>query len=82
MKGGLHFCLFILSEGTDDAHLFWGTFFRPTLFSHSILFSITCTSVTEGIMFNRRKLWWCESIITRVANKTQKVLVHESIFEA
>jgi len=32
MKGGLHFFLFILSEGTDDPHLFLGTFFRLTLF--------------------------------------------------
>jgi len=46
IKGGLHF-LFLL---------FLGTFFRPTLFSHSILFSITCTSVAGGIMFNRRQL--------------------------
>ena len=41
MKGGLHIFFFILSKGTDDAHLFLGTFFRPILFSYSILFSIT-----------------------------------------
>jgi len=41
MKGGLD-SLFVL---------FLGTFFGPTLFSHSIFFSITCTSVTGGIMF-------------------------------
>jgi len=41
MKGGLHIFFFILSKGTDDAHLFLGMFFRPTLFSYSILLSIT-----------------------------------------
>jgi len=35
------------------------TFFEKThfkSFSNSLLFSITCTSVTEGIMMNRRQL--------------------------
>ena len=45
-----------------------GTFFQPTLFSHSVLFSITCTSATGGIVFNRRQLQLCVSIITRVAH--------------
>jgi len=31
-------------------------FVDQTIFSHSILFSITCTSVTGGIMINRRQL--------------------------
>jgi len=62
IEGGLQwraayiFYFLILSKGTDDAYLFLGTFFRPTLFSHSVLFSNTCTSVTRGIMFNRRQL--------------------------
>jgi len=33
-----------------------GIFFDQTLFSHSILFSITCTFVTGRIMMNRRQL--------------------------
>jgi len=47
---------FILSKCTDDVHLSLCKFFRQTLFSHSIHFNITCTSVTGGIMFNRRQL--------------------------
>jgi len=47
VKGGLQrragyiFYFFVLSKGTDDAHLFLVTFFSPTLFLHSILFRIT-----------------------------------------
>jgi len=41
----------MLSKGTDDAHLFLGTFFRPIPFSRSVLFSITCTSVIGAVMF-------------------------------
>jgi len=33
------------------------TFFDQILLSHSIFFNITCTSVTGGIMINRRQLW-------------------------
>ena len=35
-------------------------FVEQTLLSHSIFFSITCTSDTGGIMMNRRQLWWCK----------------------
>ena len=34
----------------------WLRFVDQTPFSHSILFSITCTSATVGIMMNRRQL--------------------------
>jgi len=48
---------FSLSKGTDDAQSFLGyVFFDQTLISHSILFSTTCTSVSAGIMMNRRQL--------------------------
>jgi len=37
--------------------LFLGNvFFNYTLFSHPILFSITCTSITAGIIMNKRQL--------------------------
>jgi len=61
IEDGLHwraayiFYLFILSKSTDDAHLFSGTLFQPTHFTHSILFSITCTSIAGGFVFNRRQ---------------------------
>jgi len=32
------------------------TFFSNTLISRSVLFSITCTFVTRGIVMNRRQL--------------------------
>jgi len=38
----------------------WLRFVYQTLFSYSILFSITCASVTAGIMMNRRQLQWCK----------------------
>jgi len=63
IKSGLNFFFFILSKGiVDDAQSFLGcfvdqTFFRiPLLFWGSILFRITCTSVTGGIMINRRQM--------------------------
>jgi len=63
------FYIFTLSKYTDNVHRFLGyVFVNQTLFSHSILFSITCTSVTGGIMMNRRQLQWWD-IITRVTNK-------------
>jgi len=43
----------MLSKAIDDAQYFLGyVFFNETLFSHSILFSIMCTSVTGRIMMN------------------------------
>jgi len=51
------FCFSTLSNGIDGAQSFLGyVFIDRTLFSHSILFSITCTSVTGGVMMNRRQL--------------------------
>jgi len=51
--------LFSLSKGADDATslgLSLATICQPN-FLHSILFSITCPSITGGIMINRRQLW-------------------------
>jgi len=50
---------FYLSKGIDDAQgvVFpWLRFVDQIIFSLSIFFSITCTSVTGGIMINRRQL--------------------------
>jgi len=43
-------------KGINDAQSLLGNILSAKLFSHSILFSITCTSVTGGIMMNRRQL--------------------------
>jgi len=64
------FDFFTLWKGVGWRSVFPGLpFFDQTLFSHSILFSITCTSVTGGIMMNRRQL--CVNIITRVMSKRE-----------
>ena len=52
------------------------TFVEQTLFSHDILFSITFTYVTGGIMMNRRQLYWGNIITTR------NVLAGVSVSEA
>jgi len=50
------FYFFTLSKAIDNAHSFLGyIFFNQNLFSLSVPFSIMCTSVTEGIMMNRRQ---------------------------
>ena len=46
MKGGLHFLFLYFMERCRWRYLFLDTFFRPTLFSHSILFSIRWASGT------------------------------------
>jgi len=51
IKGGLHF-LFL----GDDTVFPWLCFFYQTLFLCYILYSIMCTSVTGGIMMNKRQL--------------------------
>jgi len=52
------FYFFTLSWGIDHAQSFLATFCRAnSLLAHSIIFSITCTSVTRGIMMNRRQLY-------------------------
>jgi len=48
--------LVVLSKGIDDAQSILGYVLSTKLSLHSILFSITCTSVTKGIMMNRRQL--------------------------
>ena len=65
------FHFFTLSKGIDDVPAFLGcVIFDQTLFSHYILFSITCTYVTGAIMTNRRQLW--RSVISRVTNNREK----------
>jgi len=63
IKGGLQskttyiFYLFTLWKGIDDAQPFLGyIFFEKTLFSHIVLLSITCISVTGENMIKRRQL--------------------------
>jgi len=58
IKGGLPFLFLCLIERYSwrSSAFPWLRFVDQTLFSHSILFSITCTSVTGGIMMNRRQL--------------------------
>jgi len=54
---GLYFKFLYVIESIDDAQSFLGyVFFDQYLLSHSTLFTITCTSVTGGIMINRRQL--------------------------
>jgi len=50
------FYFFTLSKGIDDSFLPWLRFVDQTLLTHSIFLSITCTSVTRGIMINRRQV--------------------------
>jgi len=79
IKGGLHF-FFTLSNDRWRSAFAWLRFFRPnSLFTYCILFRITCTSVTRGIMLNRGSCGGV-STITRVTINV-KVLC-ESISEA
>jgi len=60
-KGGLHFLFLYFIERYRWRSVFrWRRFFDQTLISHYIFFSITCTSVTGGIIINRRQFWLCE----------------------
>jgi len=53
----LHFLFLYLMERFGKCSVFpWLRFFNITLFSHPILFSIMCTSITGGNMMNRRQL--------------------------
>ena len=55
IKSGLHFLFFCFVERYGWRSVFpWLRFVDQILLSHSILLVITCTSVTEGIMINRR----------------------------
>jgi len=55
-SGAAYIFFFTLSKCIDDAQFFLGyVFFDQTLFSHCIICNITCISVTEGIMMNRRQ---------------------------
>ena len=57
IKGGLQFLFLYFIERYRWRSVFpWLRFVDQTL-SHSIFFSITCTSVTGGIMINRRQLY-------------------------
>ena len=57
VKGGLHFLFFYFIESYRWRSVFPHVHFvDQIILSHSIFFSITCTSVTGGIMINRRQL--------------------------
>jgi len=57
VKGGLHFLFFCFIERYRWRSVFpYAHFVDQILLSHSIFFNITCTSVTGGIMINRRQL--------------------------
>jgi len=57
IKGGLHFLFLHLIEMDRWCSVFlWLCFLDQTPLSYSILFSIKFTSVTRGIMMNRRQL--------------------------
>jgi len=57
IKGGLHFLfLFFIKRYRWRSVFPWLRFVDQTLLSHSIFFSITCTSVAGGIMINRKQL--------------------------
>jgi len=57
VKGGLHFLFFYFIERYRWRSVFPHVHFvDQIILSHSIFFSITCTSVTGGIMINRRQL--------------------------
>jgi len=61
IKGGLHFSFLYFIERFRWRSVFpWLRFVDRTILSHSIFFSITCTSISGGIMINRRQLQWCK----------------------
>jgi len=60
IKGGLQLLFFYFIERYRWRSVFpWPHFVDQILLSHSIFFSIMCTSVTGGIMITRRQLQWC-----------------------
>jgi len=77
IKSGLHFYFFTLSKGIDDAVFPWLRFVDDTL-SHSIFFSITCTSVTGGIMITEGSCGGVSIIDTENARVRER---HECISE-
>jgi len=56
VKVRLHFFLYLIERYKWHSVFPRLHFVNQTLFSHSILFAITCTSITGGIMVNRRQL--------------------------
>jgi len=61
ITGGLHFLfLYFIERHRWRSVLPWLNFVDQTLHRHSIFFPIMCTSVTGGMMINRRQLWWCK----------------------
>jgi len=79
IKGELDFLFLFSSKGTDNANLFLGTFNRTTLFSHSILFSITRTSVPGRNTINRRQLQWCKHHYKPLFAKMYNPITHQTI---
>jgi len=53
IKGGLHFFICLLYRKAWRFVFPWLRFVDQTLISHCVLFSITCTSITWGIIINR-----------------------------
>jgi len=67
-RGRINFYFSTISKGKDDAQCCLGyNFFQQTLFSHSILISITCTSIT-GCLWRTKGSFSGVSVITRLAN--------------
>jgi len=57
IKGDINFfSSFLIERYRWRSISLWLRFFDQTLFSHSVLFNITCTSVTGEIMMNTRQL--------------------------
>jgi len=49
-------------KALDDAQSLFGYVLQTKLsFCILFLFSITCTSITGGIMMNGRQSWWCNN---------------------
>jgi len=56
-SGALHFLFLYFIERHRWRSVFpWPSFVDQALLSHSIFFSMMCTSIAGGIMINRRKL--------------------------
>jgi len=57
IRSSLYFLFLYLLERYKWRSTFpWLRFVDRTIFSYSIIFSITCTAVTGGIMMNRKQL--------------------------
>jgi len=75
VKGGLHFLLFYFIERYGWCSVFpWLPFVDQIILSHSIVFSITCTSVTGGIMIKKTVVVVQASLIReRTSTRTSRM---------